>query len=71
MPQLASRAWLYWPSYPPDASRWETVEWRQGDEEGPFGIFDGPANVCAVEELLAQEHKGWLTVGVWWRPARC
>lgn len=57
--------WHYWPANPPDPRRWKSVEWMQGDEEGPC---DGQPNAAAVEELLAQEREGWLTAGVWWRP---
>jgi hypothetical protein len=57
--------WYYWLSGPPDQRTWRTVECQQGDEEAPF---DGYPVVSRVDELLALERDGWLTVGVWWRP---
>ena len=52
---------FYWAPHPPDQSRWETVEWIQGDKEGPF---EGQSMISTVAELLALERNGWLTIGV-------
>jgi len=57
--------WRYWRRSPPDPRQWQTVEWVQGDEDGPW---DNQPYAAPVAELLAEEAAGWLTVGVWWRP---